>query len=305
MSDHRESIKEFGRELIAAREFKNMTLEQIVDITKIGIDYLKAMEEGQWDFLPRPYMEVFLRSYAEAVGMNVPKVMKKYREMVLIEYQEEEQEEVENTVEPEETDTEYETDVSLLPVRKIGLVAGGIGLLILIVVLAVILFPGKEPPDSPPSREGTEATQRPAEPGESIEEVTGEGTSQQVDAEPSVPSDDLTATRRPVSDQFSLRARAREQCWLKATMDQTDVRDMLLRIDDQVTLRADKEIHLVIGNAGGLELSLEGEVLDSLGPPGRPVTIVIGPDGIISQRLGAWQVNYENEIETPDTTNEE
>jgi hypothetical protein len=46
---------------------------------------------------------------------------------------------------------------------------------------------------------------------------------------------------------------------------------------------------------------IQGEMLDTLGPPDQPVTVVVGPDGIISQKLGAWQLNYENEIETPDS----
>jgi hypothetical protein len=68
-------------------------------------------------------------------------------------------------------------------------------------------------------------------------------------------------------------------------------------------LQATREIHIVVGNAGGLELTLGGQPLGSLGPQEKPVTLVIGAEGIKSQRLGAWQTDYESEIEPGDMVN--
>jgi cytoskeletal protein RodZ len=54
--------------LVALRQSRGVTLEQIADSTKISIRYLRAIEEGRLSVLPGGiYSENYLRQYAEAV----------------------------------------------------------------------------------------------------------------------------------------------------------------------------------------------------------------------------------------------
>lgn len=303
MSDTKNTIQEFGQELVNARHFKNVSLEQISESTKISIHYLQAMEEGEWDVLPRPYMEVFLKAYAEEVGMNVPKVMKKYREMVRRELVSDEEP---ATITEEEPRADYQRNFwwsAVLSKPKIW-VGGGAIVIILILFWILFLSGNERQPVSSPRKTAAVKVDTTTVP--QARPSAGEATTRTQAGAAVSPgqSGNLAETTRPVSEKFTLLARARERCWLQATIDQKNVRDVYLYPNDQITLHADREIHLVVGNAGGLELRLAGQVLDSLGPSNKPVTIVIGPDGIVSQRLGAWHVNYSSPMEQmpPDST---
>lgn len=295
MSEKRNSIIEFGQELINARNYKGITLAQIAETTKIATRYLEAMEKGEWDALPRPYMEAFLKSYAEAVGMNVPKVLKQYREMVLQELTSKEDEEERKELEKsEEKAIKFEHDflkeIQAVIMKKIGIIIAA-ALLVLIAILIIIFSSGKSP---------KEIDVEPKMSGETEQRTPRGIESQDQSTEPkpasAIASDIITTSPRTADSEIKLTGRAIERCWLKAFIDHAKTRDVFLAPEDTIILQAVEEIHLVVGNAGGLELSLKGESLGNLGPLDKPVTLVIGREGIKSQKLGAWHLNYESEI---------
>jgi cytoskeletal protein RodZ len=68
-------VSELGIRLKTAREEKNITIEQLQNITKIQKRYLEAIEEGKLDILPGQfYARAFIKNYAEAVGLD-PEVL--------------------------------------------------------------------------------------------------------------------------------------------------------------------------------------------------------------------------------------
>ncbi|MBH09286.1 MAG: hypothetical protein CMG74_02850 [Candidatus Marinimicrobia bacterium] len=60
----------FYIELKELRKSKGISLEQIHDRTKINIRYLRAVEAGDFDILPIPYLRLFLKAYADEIGGN-------------------------------------------------------------------------------------------------------------------------------------------------------------------------------------------------------------------------------------------
>lgn len=58
-----------AKELKSARDFHEMTLDQISSTTKINITYLDNLESGKWNFLPAVYVKMFIKAFAEAVGI--------------------------------------------------------------------------------------------------------------------------------------------------------------------------------------------------------------------------------------------
>jgi len=68
-----------GAALKAIREHKNLTLDEIVDQTKISRSCLKAIEAEQSEmFPPRVYLMSFLRQYAANLGLDPQKVVDTY-----------------------------------------------------------------------------------------------------------------------------------------------------------------------------------------------------------------------------------
>jgi cytoskeletal protein RodZ len=59
-----------------AREAKNLTVEQVVEITKIRTDHLRALEEGNYGVFSAPvYIRGFVRTYATLLKLDVPQIM--------------------------------------------------------------------------------------------------------------------------------------------------------------------------------------------------------------------------------------
>lgn len=76
-------MSDLGQLLKKARLDKGMSLEQLEEITKIRKRYLEAIEEGDYKILPGSfYVRAFIKSYAEAVGMDPNEVLGLYRSVI-------------------------------------------------------------------------------------------------------------------------------------------------------------------------------------------------------------------------------
>lgn len=72
-------MNELGEFLKNERISKGLTLEEIQETTKIRTRYLKAIEDGDFSVMPAlVYAKGFVKSYAEALGLNGNELVKKY-----------------------------------------------------------------------------------------------------------------------------------------------------------------------------------------------------------------------------------
>jgi phosphoglycolate phosphatase-like HAD superfamily hydrolase/transcriptional regulator with XRE-family HTH domain len=66
-----------AEQLRAARESKNLTIQQVAEITKIRTDHIRALEEGNFDMFVAPvYIRGFTRTYATLLKLDVPQLIK-------------------------------------------------------------------------------------------------------------------------------------------------------------------------------------------------------------------------------------
>jgi cytoskeletal protein RodZ len=66
-----EKLAQIGTQLAALRQEKNLTLDELVVITRIPRRLLQAIEEGKLTDLPEPiYIQGFIRQFAEALGIK-------------------------------------------------------------------------------------------------------------------------------------------------------------------------------------------------------------------------------------------
>ena len=71
---------EFGAALRDVRQGKNLELYDIAKTLRIREDYLKGIENGQFDSLPGPtYANGFVRAYADYLGLEIDEVMRRYK----------------------------------------------------------------------------------------------------------------------------------------------------------------------------------------------------------------------------------
>jgi cytoskeletal protein RodZ len=66
-----------AEQLRAAREAKNLTVNEVAEITKIRGDHIRALEEGNFDVFVAPvYIRGFARTYAALLKLDVPQIIK-------------------------------------------------------------------------------------------------------------------------------------------------------------------------------------------------------------------------------------
>ncbi|MBM7564681.1 helix-turn-helix domain-containing protein [Paenibacillus sacheonensis] len=76
-------MSDLGALLKKAREQRNLSLDDIQDLTKIRKRYLEAIEEGNYSVLPGSfYVRAFVKNYAESVGLDAEEVLRLYNKEI-------------------------------------------------------------------------------------------------------------------------------------------------------------------------------------------------------------------------------
>jgi hypothetical protein len=81
MEEDRSARQAFIQDLRTARDYQQMSLEQVAQTTHISLAYLRALEEDRWDAIPAPFLRGYLTAYAECLGMFREKVLKRFDEL--------------------------------------------------------------------------------------------------------------------------------------------------------------------------------------------------------------------------------
>ena len=68
-------MAQFYKELKDLRVSKEISLEDLESRTKINVKYLNAIEQGDFDILPTPYLRLFIRAYAIEIGGNAERAL--------------------------------------------------------------------------------------------------------------------------------------------------------------------------------------------------------------------------------------
>jgi cytoskeleton protein RodZ len=73
-------MPEIGSTLREARMRQRLDITEIESATKIRAKYLRALENEEWDLLPGPtFVKTFLRTYAEALGLDAKLMVEEYK----------------------------------------------------------------------------------------------------------------------------------------------------------------------------------------------------------------------------------
>ena len=65
-----------AEQLRLAREARNLTVEQVADMTKIRTDHVRALEEGNFSVFSAPvYIRGSVKNYANRMKLDVPAIM--------------------------------------------------------------------------------------------------------------------------------------------------------------------------------------------------------------------------------------
>jgi cytoskeletal protein RodZ len=124
-------LTELGKRLKEAREAKNISLDELQDMTKIQKRYLIGIEEGNYAIMPGNfYVRAFIKQYAEAVGLDPEQIFEEYKQDIPQTYQEEVPQPLSRVKTRQQLSPESTKWLDLLPKLLIAAVVVGIAVII-------------------------------------------------------------------------------------------------------------------------------------------------------------------------------
>jgi len=241
--DNDREARSFGRYLQTIRLEKNISLEQVAEQTRIGLGNLLLVEQEDHEQLPAEvFVKGFLRSYAAAVGADGDEAVRRYEARLDV---------AQKTVQSEDGAGRSETRSRWKLMMVFGLLLGIIAGAVMVVSL-LSRTPDSENPAQlkPPAEQQTPAA------GESSEGIALSSESEKKN-----------------TGKLALLITAVEKTWIKVIIDEKESTEYNLNPGDELVLEAAKGYNLLIGNAGGLKITLNDKPVVISGESGQVVTI--------------------------------
>jgi transcriptional regulator with XRE-family HTH domain len=242
-----------GQELKRERELRGISLREIADSTRISLRFLQALEEDRLDVIPGAFfIRAILRSYARSIGIDEHQVLNKYQEIYTFEEQLQYGESPER---PMPRRRHRPPLFSRKSVRIAGLTVAVIGLG-LVLLYFLLLSPEKKQPvpaktTQPVAQVEVPKPIPPPEPEPVVEEIKG----------------------------LRLEMTFIDETWIHVYADGQSVWDGIKNKGESLEVRAEREVRLNIGNAGGSDLTINGQKAKPFGPSGAVrLDILITPE---------------------------
>lgn len=296
----------FGERLRREREKRGVTLEEISAATKIGTRSLRALEQEEFNKLPGGiFNKGFVRAYAKFLGIDEEQTVAEYN-AAMGEYEGNNQELMQKLV----AESERRAQEARAEAEARNNVNGGRGwgwmtALVVFVALAFGVWhlystraaqdapsveaqqnetpasvtpspeaapvpaPANETPPQSPSGTSADATPAPPLGSETVTSLSPDRTAP-------VQADAASATE----PGFVVVVRARKESWISASADGRQLFSRILKPETTAPVRAKETVKLVVGNAGGVEISFNGKPIDPVGDENRSRTLVFTPQGL-------------------------
>lgn len=238
-----ESQNDFGRYLQACRLASGRSLDEVAQQTKIIRSCLLQIENEDMQNLPQAvFVKGFLRAYADAVGGEAKEAVRRYQNRCGIQQK----------IERDEHATSSGTRFWLRFLLVLLLFAGAVGITLYAVQKvgsADVLNTQTVVADG-----GPQNGHRTVEPAASADKDTSNG-----------PTD--------ASSTLNLRASAVAYTRMKIIADAGLPQEFELQPGEQIAITAEKQLNLLIGNAGGIRLILNDKPVAVPGKNGQVVTL--------------------------------
>jgi cytoskeleton protein RodZ len=280
-------------DLKTERQKRNTSLAQIAADTRIGLHYLESLEEGRYENLPGGmYNRAFLRAYCESLHLNQPEIMQRYEVEVAAP--------MDKLPKPRVHIPQTSSSLKPNPVLiwSLALLISAIGIFFSRNWIAAVFSPyfSRRPAASLPHELAQKPVPAPSAPSASPEGIqpaepsaapvdTLPGSSSLIPAtaqtEPAPPTIIAKAAVSPDSappplqSSLQLEVGVTQQCWISIEQDGTRSFRKLMNPGDVQHLYASERFFIIAGNAGGVQLKINGRPVKSLGKPGEVVKILI------------------------------
>ncbi len=286
-----------GHALRSRREERSLSMEQAAFQSRVPLRLVQILESDDYHLVPDAfYMIRVLHDYARFLGLDASAMEQAFRAAI------------QRNAKPAPPPSAAAPAVPSVSWRHVAWTGAGIVVVVPLVFIALSLSSQQvAPPSAPaPTVEAPLRGEAPAAPPETkalpsseplpAESATTAGPSTlpvavlstgpppAIERGPGpVPAAALTVAKEPAIERKPRRlllvAEATEPTWMAVQSDGGERRQVLLRTGERVRFGADAGFVVTVGNAGGVQLSLNGERLPMLGKSGEVVRDLALPRG--------------------------
>lgn len=240
---------EIGNILRQARLSKGLTMDQIEEETKIRAKYLDALENEQFDLLPgKVYVIAFMRNYAKYLGLDDEELVRMYKD----------RERVDADLIQETT---QETKGEIKPKKKTGYLPYLVAVVLIAFAFALTSIYHNLTPEPDTARQ----------PG-IVQDLNEDQEDDQIIPDPNagwpgtVPAPDVDVPGQGIELVLNVTD---DRCWMQIDVDGETAFTGIASAGDVKEFRGQESIYIVLGNAGVVEVQVNGENLGTLAPRGN------------------------------------
>jgi len=236
-----------GQDLKKEREARGMSLQDIADTTHVSLRYLEAVESDQWEVIPGAFfIKGVLRNYARAVGLDEVQLIARSSKAGIIPR--------------DESNGGRAPSAAPRASAKRTLSSAALAALALIILSFAVYF-----------------LTRPEKPRPAPEKALSV-----IEVQPTAPLEPKPApVLEPEETGLRMTIAFRERTWIQVYADGQLVLDGVKLTGDSAQVRAQRELLIHLGNAGGIDGTLNGKPFRSFGRSGAVVkNIAITPDNV-------------------------
>lgn len=281
--DERETLGEY---LKNQRESKKISLREVAKNTRVREHILRAIEEDRQNLLPpATYVKGFLLAYAKYLRLDPNDVLLRYERALKGEFI------TPPSIQSPGPKQEIPPTQASTPKQKVLWNTKQTWVVVGVIVASFVVFYFFSPYSSKPPMEPI--------PGKLVEKKSPIAPSPPVTATPQppegkpvvqekkplTPSAPVTATT-PVQEKkaISLQLKAIEETWLSLQADDQSGKEMILKPGEGTTIQASGRILMKLGNAGGLDLVLNGKPVGKSGRSGEVLNLIVTSQGVEVKR---------------------
>jgi cytoskeletal protein RodZ len=299
--------KTIGAILREARTVRNISLEDASRRTRIHPNILRSMESDDFQKLGIVYGKSFLKMYAEFLGCDKTGLLRRLENV--FGPKTDDFAKTVNVLTPEPTPEVHgvfvravkQAQVVLRKVnmRFLGSVVGVIVIGLLVVVLgaravrSIRSRPKPAPADQKPGQAEVSAAAKPSKPASAkpaeVKEPAAVPLVEAPKPAPAKPASPEPAAVKPAvlssKEKLVLVIRAKDKCWIQVKVDGKVAFQNILVKGAAETWQAQEKIELWLGNAGVIQMELNGRLLEKIGRPGQTLrNVVITRSGLSVRR---------------------
>ncbi len=287
-------MKEFFQNLKEIREQKGLTLEEISQRSRLSLKYLRAIEAGNLEALPKGYDRIFFRRYLKEIGEDTPDIWQDFnlffgggpnqenlpyssdipsqKEKLEKEKQKKEKEKEKEPPEKPSLFQELSLKINMDKLNRYFWIA------VTVIVIGVVGFFAY--------RQFVVVKTLSRTP---IKEITVSDIIEEMQRKDSLltPSAAEVASVKPSgTNSVQIQMKAVQRTWVREIRDEKDTTEYIMPVGFDRRIEAQKTVQFLLGRADGIQIRVNGKDLGVLGKADEIVVrLVVGSDGIIEKRL--------------------